>query len=162
MFHIAAFYQFAPLPDFADRRSSLIALATSQGVKGSILLAHEGVNGTIAGTHEGVETVIDAIKDIPGFESMEPKWSVADTDPFLRLKVRLKSEIVTLGVGDVDSVQHTGTKVPASEWNELISNPRCPPRRHKERLRSRHRNLRGGHRPRNPFVPPVPGVDRLR
>lgn len=123
MFHIAAFYHFAPLTDFESQRRPLFDLAAAEGVKGTILLASEGVNGTIAGPLEGVESVIAALRDLPGFDDLEPKWSAAEVDPFLRLKVRLKHEIVTLGVGEVDSVGNTGTKVPATEWNDLISDP---------------------------------------
>ena len=123
MFHIAAFYRFAPLPEFASYRQPLVDAATSNDVKGTILLASEGVNGTIAGPREGVEAVVEALQRIPGIEGLEPKWSTSEADPFLRLKVRLKREIVSLGVGEVDSIGHTGTKVPASDWNELISDP---------------------------------------
>ena len=123
MFHIAAFYHFAPLPGFEAHRRPLLDLAASEGVKGTILLASEGVNGTIAGPLEGVDSVIAALRGLPGMEGLEPKWSTAEIDPFLRLKVRLKREIVSLGVGEVDSVGNTGTKVPATEWNELISDP---------------------------------------
>lgn len=123
MFHVAAFYQFADLPDFESLQDRLVGLAAEGGVKGTILLAPEGVNGTIAGSREEVEAVLDFLRSDRRLSGLEEKWSTSKEDPFLRLKVRLKKEIVTLRVGEVDSVNNTGVHVPPSEWNDLISDP---------------------------------------
>jgi UPF0176 protein len=123
MFHIAAFYHFADIDDAARLRSELLEACVDSGVKGTILVAAEGVNGTIAGPEEGIDTVLDFIRDDERLAGLEEKRAVSDDDPFLRLKVRLKTEIVTLGVGEVDSVGHTGQHVPAVAWNDLISDP---------------------------------------
>ncbi|MGI9666864.1 MAG: rhodanese-related sulfurtransferase [Acidimicrobiia bacterium] len=123
MFSIAALYHFSPIQDLVGTRQTLLAACTEHGVKGTLLLASEGLNGTIASEGNGVRSVVDAICALPGFENTSVKWATADADPFLRLKVRLKREIVTLGVGEVDTPAHTGTHVPASEWNALISRP---------------------------------------
>lgn len=121
MFHIAAFYRFAPLDDFESMRAPLRAVCEENEVLGTILLADEGVNGTIAApTAAGVEAVLDHLRSDPRLSDLEAKYSTATEPPFLRLKVRLKKEIVTLGVGDVDAVTNTGTKVPPAEWNDLI------------------------------------------
>lgn len=118
---VAALYHFSPMPDFADRRSGLQSLCDSQGVKGTLLLAEEGVNGTIAGSRSGIDAVLGHIRSWPGFASLEHKESGADEMPFYRMKVRLKKEIVTMGVPGVDPNALVGTYVDPSDWNELIS-----------------------------------------
>ncbi|MCB1246139.1 MAG: rhodanese-related sulfurtransferase [Acidimicrobiia bacterium] len=122
MFHIAAFYRFAPLDDFEALRGPLRSMCEANGVLGTILLAPEGVNGTIAGSNrQGVDAVLDHLRSDPRLSGIEAKYATADEPPFLRLKVRLKKEIVTLGVGPVDTVARTGTKVSPDEWNALIA-----------------------------------------
>jgi UPF0176 protein len=123
VFHIAAFYRFADLPDFVGFRDRLVALGAEGVVKGTILLAPEGVNGTIAGAKEDVEAFLELLRSDPRLAELEAKWSTSEADPFLRLKVRLKKEIVTLRVGDVDSIKNTATHVKAAEWNRLILDP---------------------------------------
>lgn len=122
MFTIAAFYQFTPLADFAAYRVPLMALAKDNGLSGTILLAPEGVNGTIAGPREGVDVLLAALRDLPGCSGLQHKESLSDDNPFLRMKVRLKREIVTMGV-DVDVPANTGTYVEPRDWNALISDP---------------------------------------
>lgn len=123
MFHIAAFYQFVGLSDLESFRDRLVALGAECDVKGTILLAPEGVNGTIAGEKEDVDAFLELLRSDHRLAELEAKWSMAKEDPFLRLKVRLKKEIVTLRVGEVDSINNTATHVPADEWNSLISDP---------------------------------------
>src|SRR5215470_11638873 len=125
-YKVAAFYQFAALPDFRALREPLRALCAALGLKGSVLLAHEGINGTIAGTDEGIAAFVAALQhgDLFGgrLDHLELKYSTADAMPFQRLKVRLKKEIVTLGAA-VDPTAQVGTYVEAAHWNELISDP---------------------------------------
>ena len=123
MFHIAAFYVFTRLDGITSMRESLYDVCTDHGVKGTILLALEGVNGTIAGTAEGVDAVLSFLTDDDRLAGLEAKRSTAVDDPFLRLKVRLKKEIVTLGVGEVDTATGTAPHVPPGEWNDLIADP---------------------------------------
>ncbi len=123
MFLIAALYKFADFPDFADFQEPLREVCIENSVLGTILLAHEGLNGTIAGPAEGIENVLAFIRSEPRFATIEAKLSQSEDAPFLRLKIRLKQEIVALGVGEVDSVSGTGTYVPPSEWNDLITDP---------------------------------------
>jgi UPF0176 protein len=120
MFTIASFYRFVPVDDGDDLRSRLIDACTTNVVKGTILVAQEGINGTIAGPSAGVEAVISLLHDDDRFSVMPITWASADTDPFLRLKVRAKREIVALGVGDVDT-SATATAVAPEEWNDLIA-----------------------------------------
>jgi UPF0176 protein len=123
MFHIAAFYYFAYLDDPVVVQRSLLEVCADNDVKGTILVAPEGINGTIAGSETSIDTVLGFIRDDERLAGLEEKRALSDDDPFLRLKVRLKTEIVTLGVGHIDSVAHTGHHVPAIAWNDLISDP---------------------------------------
>jgi len=123
MFHVAAFYVFTDLADFASLREPLYDTCADHGVKGTILLAAEGINGTIAGSQEGVDAVLSFLTDDDRLAGLVAKRSTAADDPFLRLKVRLKKEIVTLGVGEVDVAAGTAPHVPPGEWNDLIADP---------------------------------------
>jgi UPF0176 protein len=123
---VAAFYQFAALPDFRELREPLRALAAGHGLKGSVLLAHEGINGTVAGTAADIDALIGELQHGVLFggrlDNLELKFSTAAEMPFQRLKIRLKKEIVTLGSA-VDPTRQVGTYVEPSEWNELIASP---------------------------------------
>src|SRR5438093_10005333 len=122
---IAAFYQFAALPDFRELREPLRALCAALELKGSVLLAHEGINGTLAGSGDGVTAFVEALQHGPLFggrlDHLELKYSAAEAMPFQRLKVRLKKEIVTIGDAGVDPTKQVGTYVEAAHWNALIS-----------------------------------------
>lgn len=119
----AAFYHFASLPDFADKKAGLQALCAERQVSGSILLAPEGVNGTIAGAAADVRAVLDALRADPRLAALEHKESPAQRPPFHRMKVRLKREIVTLGVPGLDPATQAGTHVEAQDWNALLDDP---------------------------------------
>ncbi|WP_076866326.1 oxygen-dependent tRNA uridine(34) hydroxylase TrhO [Bradyrhizobium mercantei] len=124
---VAAFYQFAALPDFRALREPLRAFCTRLELKGSVLLAHEGINGTIAGTTDAIDGLVAELRYGPLFggrlDNLELKFSEAAQMPFQRLKVRLKKEIVTLGDTTVDPTRQVGTYVDAADWNELIAAP---------------------------------------
>jgi UPF0176 protein len=124
---VAAFYQFAALPDFRELRESLRALCTDLALKGSVLLAHEGINGTLAGSADAIDTLIGELRDGELFggrlDNLELKFSSASAMPFARLKIRLKKEIVTLGDAKIDPAKAVGTYVDAADWNELIASP---------------------------------------
>ncbi|MEM8841105.1 MAG: rhodanese-related sulfurtransferase [Pseudomonadota bacterium] len=119
---VAAFYHFTPLVP-GDHRAALIACAAAAGVRGTILLAPEGINGTIAGTRDGIDTVLSALKALPGCAGLEWKESTASAQPFRRLKVRLKREIVTLGVEGVDPNARVGRHVAPQDWNAVVDDP---------------------------------------
>ena len=120
---IAALYQFVTLDDFQDLRHPLKKLCVSQGVKGTLLLANEGINGTIAGPQAGIDAVLDFLKQDGRFTNLELKFSYTDHMPFLRMKVRLKKEIVTLGVEGTSPTKSAGTYIDPRAWNALISDP---------------------------------------
>jgi UPF0176 protein len=118
---VAALYCFAPFADIAALRTSLESVCREQGIRGTLLLAHEGINGTIAGPSERVDVVLEHIRRLPGCSDLEVKVSSADAMPFHRMKVRIKREIVTMGEPDVDPAAHAGTYVEPEDWNALIS-----------------------------------------
>ena len=119
---VATLYGFAALPDAAGYAEMLGKLARANGIRGTLLLAKEGINGTIAGSATGVAAVIDAIRTISGLENLEIKYSDAATMPFYRLKVRVKPEIVTMGLLDLD-LDTRGIAVAAADWNALVDDP---------------------------------------
>ena len=120
---VAALYKFATLPDYKAMRAPLQAVCEARGVKGSLLLAAEGINGTIAGSHDGIEAVLDHIRSNPRLADLVHKDSHAEAMPFFRMKVRLKKEIVTMGVQGIDPLHIVGTYVKPEDWNDLISQP---------------------------------------
>ncbi|MEO1397587.1 MAG: rhodanese-related sulfurtransferase [Pseudomonadota bacterium] len=120
---VAALYKFVSLNDLTKRQTRLQALCEENRVFGTLLLAHEGINGTIAGPEAGVRTLIAALRGEDTLSDLEVKESWAPTQPFLRMKVRLKKEIVTLGVDGVDPVNRTGEYVDPMDWNALINRP---------------------------------------
>lgn len=118
---VAALYKFANLPNFKDLQGPLKKACDDNGVMGTLLLASEGVNGTIAGSRDGVENVLNHLRADPRLADLVHKDSFADSMPFYRMKVRLKKEIVTMGVEDIDPNHIVGTYVKPEEWNDLIS-----------------------------------------
>jgi UPF0176 protein len=122
LFRVAALYRFSPVEDPEALRATMQAACEGEGVRGTLLIAHEGVNGTLAGTDAGIASVIATLGAQPGFEALDVKYSTAETMPFHRLKVRIKPEIVTMGRPDVDA-HDAGTYVAPEDWNALIADP---------------------------------------
>lgn len=120
---VAALYQFAEIPDYAQLQAPLLQCCLNNGVFGTILLASEGINGTIAGSRKGIDAVVAHIRADERLRQLEYKESYAATMPFHRMKVRLKREIVTLGVPEVNPARDAGTYVKPQDWNALISDP---------------------------------------
>jgi UPF0176 protein len=119
----AAFYLFVDLPDFIARKQPLLALCERHNIKGLILLAREGINSTIAGAPADVYAVLAYLKEDPRFAALQHKESWSDLPPFHRMKVRLKKEIVTMGVPGISPTVMAGTYVKPRDWNALISDP---------------------------------------
>ena len=123
MYTIAALYHFTRFDNPDAHRAPLLALCEKSRVSGTLLLAREGINGTIAGPRDGIDTVIAYIRDLPGCDDLIWKESTAAQQPFRRLKVRVKQEIVTMGQPDVDPRARVGHYVRPKDWNALISEP---------------------------------------
>jgi len=120
MFTVAALYHFTRFDDPTSLKPGVEAGCRNAGVKGTILLATEGVNGTIAGPREGIDAALAYLRTLPGCALLDWKESEAEDQPFLRLKVRLKKEIVTLGQPGVDPTSQVGTYVKPEDWDDLI------------------------------------------
>lgn len=122
-FLVAALYQFTPVSDPAALQEPIKQICDKHRVKGSLLLATEGINGTIAGRSDALQKTLSEIRQFPEFRELDHKESWASEVPFYRMKVRLKNEIVTMGVEGIDPLQAVGTYVAPDDWNELISDP---------------------------------------
>ncbi len=120
---VAALYTFTDFRDCESIRQALASLCNEWGVKGTLLLAAEGINGTIAGSNAAIDAVLAAIRDLPGCGKLEVKLSRAGAMPFYRMKVRVKSEIVTMGQPDLSPLSQAGHFVAAVDWSALIAEP---------------------------------------
>jgi UPF0176 protein len=120
---VAALYQFAPFENPEALQRPLLVSCQKNGLKGSLLLAREGINGTICGPGPGIEAVVSHIRALPHCEALEVKFSTSAHMPFWRMKVKLKKEIVTLGVEGIDPSREVGRYVEAAEWNRTLEDP---------------------------------------
>ena len=120
---VAALYRFASLPNWRDLQEPTAEFCMVRGIKGTLLLAHEGVNGTVAGSPEAIDQLMNYLNAIEPLTGIEVKFSTAAEMPFHRMKVRLKREIVTMGIEDLNPVGDAGAYVEARAWNELIADP---------------------------------------
>jgi UPF0176 protein len=120
---VAALYKFVKLPDY----ETLVPLIKDEcdrlDIKGTLLLAEEGINGTVSGSREGIDSLVAFLKADDRFENLSYKESFYETKPFYRMKVKLKKEIVTMGVNGIDPQKIVGTYVKPQDWNALISDP---------------------------------------
>ncbi len=123
VYEIAALYHFADWPDFADWRERLLEAGTQRRLCGSLLLASEGINGTLAGESQALRELLDVIRSIPPLASLTAKFSHSRFPPFRRLKVRLKEEIVRLGVPGINPREKVGHYIAPEAWNDLIADP---------------------------------------
>lgn len=121
LFLVAAFYKFVSLPDFRSLRETLQQQCEKLELLGSILLAEEGINGTVSGTDQNVRQLFAELRQDARLKDLHYKESRANERPFYRMKVRLKKEIVSLGVEGVDPNRAVGEYVAPKDWNELIS-----------------------------------------
>lgn len=120
---VAALYKFVSLPDFADIKAPLLAVCNQHDIKGTLLLAAEGINGTVAGSREGIDTMLQWLKSDARLTDLAHKESYSSELPFLRMKVKLKKEIVTIGIPEVSPTKVVGTYVKPQDWNALIDDP---------------------------------------
>lgn len=118
---VSALYKFVSLENFEALKPPLLALMQSQGIKGTLLLAREGINGTVAGTASAIAELYAWFEKQPGLDNIAHKESRHEKAPFNRTRVKLKKEIVTLGVEGIDPARLAGTYVKPADWNQLIS-----------------------------------------
>ena len=120
---VAALYKFASLADPASLQASLKRVCLDSGVCGTLIVAREGINGTIAGSREAIDAVLGHLRRVPGLHDVEYKESLAAEPPFYRMKVRVKREIVTMGLEGIDPKSLAGTYIDPRDWNALIDDP---------------------------------------
>ena len=122
-FLVATFYRFTTLEDYASMQIPIETCCRENDVKGIVLLASEGINATIAGTRDGVLEVLHFLRKDSRLAGLTWKESSVRKQPFRKLRVRLKKEIVTMGMPGIDPERLTGTYVKPEDWNDLISDP---------------------------------------
>jgi UPF0176 protein len=120
---VAALYKFVKLPDYVTLVPRLKDLCDQLGIKGTLLLAEEGINGTVSGSRTSIDSLVEFLRADGRFDHLSYKESFYDEQPFYRMKVKLKKEIVTMGVNGIDPQQIVGTYVKPRDWNALISDP---------------------------------------
>jgi UPF0176 protein len=120
---VCALYKFVTLENYQAMRQPIHDVMEKNHVRGTLLLANEGINGTIAGSRHAIDTVITWLKSDPRLAELECKESITSVMPFNRTKVKLKKEIVTMGIEGIDPKQVVGTYVNAQDWNSLIDDP---------------------------------------
>ncbi|GIU24276.1 rhodanese-related sulfurtransferase [Shewanella sp. MBTL60-007] len=120
---VCAMYKFVALPEFKALQAPLFRAMESSGIKGTLLLAKEGINGTIAGSQTAIDALLAWLGEQPGLDNIVYKLSFDEEMPFYRTKVKLKKEIVTMGIEGIDPNKVVGTYVKPKDWNQLISDP---------------------------------------
>ena len=123
-FDVFTFYKFTPFTNLGGLKQDLLAKLDGLGVRGTVILADEGINGTFCAPNaESSGAACEILRELPGCEDLNIRFSQCDTRPFLRLKIRLKREIVTMGLPDVDPNKAVGDYVEPEDWNALIADP---------------------------------------
>lgn len=120
---VCALYKFVTLENYQQLQPLLLAVMNKYQICGTLLLAREGINGTVAGSRQSVDLLLEWFRQYPALADIDHKESLTNQKPFLRTKVKLKKEIVTMGVNGIDPKKVVGTYVEAKDWNALISDP---------------------------------------
>jgi UPF0176 protein len=120
---VCALYRFVTLDDYESLQKPLQDFLHQHSIKGTLLLAHEGINGTVSGSAASIQALLAYFDNDPRLAGLDVKFSYDDSQPFYRAKVKLKKEIVTMGVEGIDPKQVVGTYVDPKDWNALISSP---------------------------------------
>ena len=123
MWTVAALYRFVKLSDLSKLQAEIKALCVENGICGTLLIAEEGINGTIAGLDGKLAPVIDLLDRLAGVKSGELKYSHSSGKPFLRMKVRVKKEIITMAAPEANPTKQVGKYVTVQDWNKLITDP---------------------------------------
>ncbi|MDD7805055.1 MAG: rhodanese-related sulfurtransferase [Endozoicomonas sp. (ex Botrylloides leachii)] len=120
---ICALYKFVTLEDYQELQSPLLRVLKEHHVKGTLLLAKEGINGTISGSQDGIDATLAWLQSDARLDNISCKFSYHSESPFLRTRVKLKREIVTMGVEGIDPKKAVGTYIKPKDWNQFISKP---------------------------------------
>jgi len=117
-------YRFAELSGLKELRESLIADCKAWGLKGTILLSTEGINLFVAGSPDSIEALLAKLRAVPGLESLMPKVSISEKQPFNRMLVRLKKEIISFGMESIRPANYTSPKISAGELKQWLDEGR--------------------------------------
>ena len=120
---VISFYKFVNWGGISKRKKKLENFFRKREILGTVILANEGINGTISGKDENIKEVVEFLKSDPHLEDLEPKYSYESRETFGRMKVKIKKEIVTMGINDINPSEITGKHINNKEWNELINDP---------------------------------------
>jgi UPF0176 protein len=120
---VCALYKFVTLENFAELRQPLLGFMEAKDIKGTLLLANEGINGTVSGSRAAIDELLAWLNADERLNPVVHKESFDETQPFHRTKVKLKKEIVTMGIEGIDPRRTVGTYVKPKDWNALISDP---------------------------------------
>ena len=120
---VCALYKFVTLENFEALREPLLQIMEFNNIRGTLLLAQEGINGTVSGTRQTIDALLAWLNADERLNPISVKESIDETQPFHRTKVKLKKEIVTMGVQGIDPLKTAGTYVKPADWNALISDP---------------------------------------
>ncbi|QDZ39700.1 rhodanese-related sulfurtransferase [Euhalothece natronophila Z-M001] len=120
---VVTFYKFIELENLEELRDRALSFCQQQNLKGTILLASEGINATLSGEQENLDNFIHFLKQDQRFADIQPKFSESDNPPFHRMKVKIKPEIVTMGVEEINPKITTGQHIDPETWNKLITDP---------------------------------------
>jgi UPF0176 protein len=120
---VCAMYRFVDLPSYESLQNPLLEKMKELDIRGTLLLASEGINGTVSGTQDAIDNLLTWLREIPEFSEIDYKLSFDEEQPFYRTKVKLKKEIVTMGIQGIDPKRVVGTYVKPKDWNTLISDP---------------------------------------
>jgi len=123
MFKISALYIFSPVHNTENLRHALHHICSSNNILGTLLIATEGLNGTVAGTHEAIDTLLHFLRQEDMFPTIQSTLSYAEKMPFHRMKIRIKNEIVTMGIPDISPYEQTGTYISPEAWNDILNDP---------------------------------------
>lgn len=123
MITVCAMYRFVHLPHYQELKDPLLAEMLKHDIRGTVLLAEEGINGTVSGSDKAIEALLSWLRNFPELSDIDHKYSYDEQQPFYRTKVKLKKEIVTMGVEGIDPTQVVGTYVKPKDWNALIADP---------------------------------------
>ena len=120
---VVALYRFVRLDDYESMREPLLNFCLDRHVRGTLLLAHEGINGTVAGSDSAIDELLNYLRADDRLADLDCKFSSHEERPFLRMKVKLKREIVTMGQENIDPNVCVGRYASPQEWNALIDDP---------------------------------------